>query len=73
MADNGAEKIVSLIGSLAEVLGVFYTQIANHGLNDMQAMTLTNQLLNLLVDNYFDYGGFCFFDHGEDEGSEEEE
>ena len=71
--DNGAEEIVSLIGSLAEVLGVFYTQLTNHGLNDMQALTLTHQLLNLLVDSYFDYGGFCFDDQNEDEESEEEE
>lgn len=70
--ENGAEEIVSLIGSLAEVLGVFYTQLTNHGLNDMQALTMTNQLLNLLVDNYFDYGGFCFDDQNEDEESEEE-
>jgi len=70
---NGAEKIISLVGSIAEVLGVFYTQLTQHGLNDMQALTLTNQLLNLLVDNYFDYGGFCFDDQGEDEESEEEE
>lgn len=71
--DNGAEEIVSLIGSLAEVLGVFYTQLTAHGLTDMQALTLTNQLLNLLVDNYFDYGGFCFYDQNEDEESEAEE
>lgn len=70
--DNGAEEIVSLIGSLAEVLGVFYTQLTNHGLNDMQALTLTNQLLNLLVDNYFEYGCLCFDDQNEDEESEEE-
>lgn len=70
---NGAEKIISLVGSIAEVLGVFYTQLTQHGLNDRQALTLTNQLLNLLVDNYFDYGGFCFDDLGEDEESEEEE
>jgi hypothetical protein len=70
---NGAEKIISLVGSIAEVLGVFYTQLTQHGLSDMQALTLTNQLLNLLVDNYFDYGGFCFDDQDEDEESEEEE
>ncbi len=64
--DNGAEEIISLIGSLAEVLGVFYTQLTNHGLTDMQALTLTHRLLDLLVDNYFDFGGFCFDDQNEE-------
>lgn len=69
--ENGAEEIVSLIGSLAEVLGVFYTQLTNHGLNDMQALTLTNQLLNILVDFFLDDGCYWADDQNEEESEEE--
>jgi len=64
---NGAEEIISLVGCLAEVLGVFYTQLTQHGLNDMQALTLTNQLLNLLVDFFLDDGFYWADDQTEDE------
>ena len=71
--ENGAEEIISLVGSLAEVLGVFYTQLAQHGLNDMQALTLTNQLLNILVDFFLDEGFYWADDQTEDETESEEE
>ena len=71
--ENGAEEIISLVGCLAEVLGVFYVQLTNHGLNDMQALALTNQLLNILVDFFLDDGCYWADDQTEDEESEEEE
>lgn len=71
--DNGAEEIVSLIGSLAEVLGVFYTQLTQHGLNEMQALTLTNQLLNFLVDFFLDEGFYWADDQNENETESEGE
>jgi len=71
--ENGAEEIISLVGSLAEVLGVFYTQLTQHGLNEMQALTLTNQLLNILVDFFLDEGFYWADDQTEDETESEEE
>jgi len=69
--ENGAEEIISLVGSLAEVLGVFYTQLTQHGLNDLQALALTNQLLNLLVDFFLDEGCYWADDQNDDEESED--
>ena len=71
--ENGAEEIISLVGSLAEVLGVFYTQLTQHGLNEMQALTLTNQLLNILVDFFLDEGLYWADDQNDDETESEEE
>ena len=71
--ENGAEEIISLVGSLAEVLGVFYTQLTQHGLNEMQALTLTNQLLNILVDFFLDEGFYWADDQNDDETESEEE
>ena len=70
--ENGAEEIISLVGSLAEVLGVFYTQLTQHGLNEMQALTLTNQLLNILVDWFLDENFYWFDDQNDDETESEE-
>lgn len=70
---NGSEKIIPLVGSAAEVLGVFYTQLTKHGLNDMQALTLTNQLLSIFVDFFLDEWYNWMDDQAEDDETESEE
>lgn len=70
---NGAEKIISFVGSIAEVLGVFYTQLTQHGLKDTQALALTNQLLNIFVDFFLDEWYDWMDDRAEDDETESEE
>lgn len=65
---NGAEQMVDLVGCLAEVLGVFYVQLTRHGMSDVQALTLTNQLLTVIVDAFLDEAIY----YEEDESEEEE-
>lgn len=68
--DNDAEEIVSLVGCLAELLGVFYTQLTKHRLNSGQALSLTSQLLGILVDHFFDENIYWMDDDAEREDNE---